>query len=1057
MKLFKLFPVAVAAFALASCSSDDLKDQAVSTNANALRFSIEDTNTRAGVVGDATDAISALQFRWTKDDKIRVYDENLAMYDVYEYGGTSFAENPAEAEFTNPAPWDEKKLTSYSVGVYPNSSVEAVYLDKTDRGLKHIEMTLPESYIYEAPDLAKEAYRCDMPMYGNIDNVATGVTQMNFLTAWTRIYMRNIPTDVKYIAVVSKNAAQPLTGLFEAQVHYPLQSTDEPWLKTKAATDDGTWGNLLYAALPTITEEAAKGGICFPLPVQKYDNLTIYGLKESAGLTPDAVNAGTPDAEKTAWDALVAAGKAIEIATRNDVPFTRRRQCWSVLYTYTYYLDTDPVDPFRPGEVSKVLADNADNIIGNFRIVPYSSSDASSPIDPTKAKKMVSGEGDYYTHRIEIPNIKAGDKAKIFLDFSGAGIQYDEALQIYDKNPETNQFNGEITIIPGKIQGGSDKAKIEVNLPQAKVWIVGDGANIIGNVDIQNAKEVHIGDGETATLQDNTRTVVVKGGKLYIEDKADIKKVYAQAYAGNPTQHAEEIIVNAGGQISDIAYIQTKCNITLNGAGYDASTSKLYTGTANDGLASINKLSCVDVKDDITIYSQGDARIGRIDAPTLAKKKLNLLTINSKMFQKSATDKAPTKGRALGSLVIGSTTNAVVFTASQLTKLTEGTTANTTVVADVIDMNNVEWTGGALANDFVSQNYNSTTNKWNDLTVDAQKEVSTKTGKTTIKNVVFKKPTASGNGLFATCTNDANIKGFILEGVKMQENQNSPLDAPLGTLVGNATAKITVNTVEVKNLAFSSQDGNIMGGLIGSISGADAVINNTSVAGAITGRGFGGGLIGQLNANDATFTNCSANVSFTHSMAGTTLKYSYAGTFGAFVGGALGAADVIVYDGKFGTALTKAQKGNGINNAGLCFGAIMTDADIPYFGGNPWIGRFTGSSVGTLTTYKTIKNATAKRQFYQYTYFETSMVQKRFQATSDGGWEVTAQKTINSHKATSEASKSDPLSINYSGTSDDLDSKTTTNWIMAAQYGMNIYSRYNEMTYDNTYVDGVTE
>ena len=95
MKLFKLFPVAVAAFALASCSSDDLKDQAVSTNANALRFSIEDTNTRAGVVGDATDAISALQFRWTKDDRIRVYDENLAMYDVYEYGGTSFAENPS--------------------------------------------------------------------------------------------------------------------------------------------------------------------------------------------------------------------------------------------------------------------------------------------------------------------------------------------------------------------------------------------------------------------------------------------------------------------------------------------------------------------------------------------------------------------------------------------------------------------------------------------------------------------------------------------------------------------------------------------------------------------------------------------------------------------------------------------------------------------------------------------------------------------------------------------------------------------------------------------------
>lgn len=1033
MKLFKLFPVAVAAFALASCSSDDLKDQAVSTNANALRFSIEDTNTRAGVVGDATDAISALQFRWTEDDKIRVYDENLAMYDVYEYGGTSFAENPAEAEFTNPAPWDEKKLANYSVGVYPNSYVEAVYLDKTDRGLKHIEMTLPESYTYEAGSLTKEAYRCDMPMYGNIDNVATGVTQMNFLTAWTRIYMRNIPTDVKYIAVVSKNAAQPLTGLFEAQVHYPLQSTDEPWLKTKAATDDGTWGNLLYAALPPITEEAAKGGICFPLPVQKYENLTIYGLKESAGVTPDAVNAGTPDAEKAAWDALVAAGQAIEIATRNDVPFTRRRQCWSVLYTYTYYLDTDPVDPFRPGEVSKVLAANADNIIGNFRIVPYSKADGLTPVDPTKAKKMVSGEGDYYTHRIEIPNIKAGDKAKIFLDFSGAGIQYDEALQIYDKNPETNQFNGEITIIPGKIQGGSDKAKIEVNLPQAKVWIVGDGANILGNVDIQNAKEVHIGDGETVTSQNNTRTVVVKGGKLYIEDKADIKKVYAQAYAGNPTQHAEEIIVNPGGQISDIAYIETQCNITLNGAGYDASASKLYTGTTNDGLASINKLNCAGVKSNITISSYGDSRIGRIDAPTTGDK-LNYLTIKSKMFQKSEADKAPTIGRALGTF----NSDPAVFTASQLTKLVEsGVTAATKVVADEIDMNNVEWKGGSIAANFISVNYNELNKTWNDLTVAAQKQMSTHSGKTLIKNMILKNTVS--NGLFATMSTAATIAGFEFNKVEFKVDQDANTVVKIGTLVGEATAAATIDEITVTGLDFQSTAATAMGGLIGTT--AEAVtINDASVSGTLKGRSFIGGLIGQITATAMKYIKIydTKTPSLTFGLKlldGTSLGASQVGTFGNFIGGATANADIKIHDCNYGTAISKQDKGNGVSTAGLRFGAVGHDnTDEPFFGGNPWIGRFTGT-VGTLESY--ISTNANKKSFTQFKYEAEKM---------------TKQNWANAASAfdTSDASKKTGTATVYDGTA-----ATVGNPNEGYQYGSNIYLTYTDVKlgYDNAYKD----
>lgn len=1045
-KIMKLFPVALAVLALASCSDDIVTNNVKNVDDNSLYFTMESTSdaTRAGVVGDATDALSALSFRWTKDDDIRVYDQNLAMYDVYQYKGESFMANTPAAQFENPAPYEEKKLDSYSIGVYPNSAVEAVYLDKTDRAKKHIVMNVPVEYTYEVSTAdGKEAIRCDVPMYGNIDDVTTGVTQMNFLTAWTRIYTRNIPADIQYICVVSENDDQPLTGQFEAQVHYPLASTDEPWLQKKEDVEE-TWGNIMYSDI-SVTPAALreKGGICFPLLVQKYDNIHIFALKAGAGYTPvDLDLLGNNMSDVDGWQKLLDDGLAIEIDSKENLNITRRRQCWTVRYTYDYYLDTDAFDPFRPGEVSKVLAAQASNIIGDFKVIPYSGADGLTPVDPTKAKVLTSGPGDYYTHRIEIPQISP--LANIILDFSGAGIQYDEALQIYDKNPETNKFSGKLTIIPGEIKGGSDKAKIEVNLPLATVYIVGDGVNPIGNVDVQNAKEVHIGDGIMPTTQDNTRTVVFKGGKLYVEDQAEVKKLYAQAYAGAENQHAEELIVNPGGYVSNYAYIETDCNVTLNGAGYDASTSTLYTGVKNDGLASINNLDCSKVPTGITIYSQGDSRIANVVAPT-AGDKLNKLFIKTKLFQKSATNAAPTKGRVLGT--IGA--DKAIVTGSMLTKLAEdGAAAVTKIYADEIDMNNVEWTGGNVGANVLSINYNTATKAMNKLDVAEQKQVSTKTGKTIIKNLKLKKITdGTGNGLFKTLNAEATIAGLELQTVEFKQDLDASANLAFGALVGVTSAAATIDEITVTGLDFESKGASMFGGLIGKATVAAVTINDASVSGTLKGRGFIGGLIGQTTNEAAAeikiYDSKTPSLTFGLSLVdGTSLAPSQVGTFGSFIGGATMAAKISIFDCNYGTAISKEVKGAGVSTQGLRFGAIGDEAtDEPFFGGNPWIGRFTGEAAGNLVTYNSVTVADKGKKFYCNTYGEKSMTRTRWEGAGD--YAKTTQKNINGG------------ALHTTGVADEwiYDGDDTTFGHDAKQYGVKIYATYGAIAYDNTYVD----
>ena len=1016
--IIKLFPVAVAALSLASCNSDDFSifNQTEKAPDNALSFTIESTTpengTRAGIVGNVMSRVNGVQFKWTNGDVIRVYDNTMSEWNKFTYADGSFQDGTT---FT-PDAQNNTNLT-YDLALYPADEVEAVYMDKDSKLKKHIEMSLPTVYNYEEKvdytDENKAGYRCDMPMYGNVTNVAAalGSNQMNFLTAWTRVYLRDLPANVKYIALVSENADQPLTGRFRATVTYDAQGnvTDIPLL---AAEDDlePTWGNVVYAEVNTTagTAQAAvkdSAAICFPfLAEQVYDKLTVYALTAGTDIT-------TLKTESD-WASAVAADKAFVIASRNDIDNTteartfHRKNCWTVRYTEPVVIDVDDYDPLLPGDLTDIINSKKNKAISELWLQIVSGGAGTD-------KTLHSSEGYERNHVTTIPKMQNGVDVKIDLSDAAATLLTDENWTI------NGDFDKKLTIIQGELASGSKAtSKIEINLPNADVVIVSDGTNDLTNIDIQQANSITIGDGETSTKFATGKTLVVRDGTAYVTNAAVVEKVIADPNYTNNTK-ADKIVALGGGTIS-MADINTTTNVEVLGSGNKA--------------ANVSRIDAAGVKEDISIYSEGRAKIYRITAPTAAAG-MSLLNITSKLNENEAFTTE---------LGVINASDPAIFTAAQLyTASKNGTTAKTYIVADELDLNNNLIEGATLGADLIGYNYDETNTRMKNQTVASEKAVTTKTGATVIKNLKIK--AQAENGLFGKLGAVATVAGFKVNTVALGGDAiAASTDLKIGAVVGSTNAyALTVDDVTVEGLAFNMAGASYLGGILG-YADAAATITDAKVTGEIKGRGFIGGIIGGITTTSAAAVKIytsETNVTFgnvVNLISGTSLSDLYAGTFGCFIGGdasAAGTANTIdIYDGKFGTAITKTIKGDGVNNAGLRFGAKANGSDIPFFGGNAWVGRFVNNAAAAvLTSY--VGKSVDKKSYWKYTYSETQMVKTQWTdgtgAYTDGTQTTTAGATIT-----------------YNGT------ETTYN-TNGYRFGTNIFTVYADadVAYDAAYID----
>ena len=1026
-KIFKFLPFALAGFALASCQSDDLNvAPEAKHNPNALQIvteSLEDGDyTRAGAISAST--LKSTTLKWNTNDVLRVYDATLSMWDKYTYTGVEFADDVADFE-----PANDNSLTSFSLGAFPADNVEAAYLDKNDKTVRHLEMTIPDYYDYtdKTFENGTVGYRCDLPMYGNISALNT-ISQMNYLTAMVRVNMLDVPKETKYLVLVDESAIEhPLAGPFIADI----DGVTPPVLKQDAKFDPANYTNRIIAKINPnafLATPASKDSAGIFLPVvagQNYDQLTLYAVINDAKTVADL------QAEATANFAGTPASY-LKIATREwNAP--ARKKVWWVRYTNTCYIDTDELDALYPGHITAALNEHTKSI-GELVIKPYSASGgAVKPLNPK--------EGDQFYHQIIIPKMVNG--CKVTLDLSDCGVLYTEALQIYRNTEDANlgEFKGDFKIIPGEIAAGSSAtSKVEIKLPGSNVEIVSDGVHPLGHLDVQNATKTTIGDGSTATDLAG-KTVTIQDGIAFIKKGVNLSggTIIAKAYAGDATQFPTKITVEGGATVTTIDN-DCQCNIDVI--------------STDDNEAVVNSLDCAGVANSITIYSEGKANIKEIICPAgnagTGVGGAQLLTIKSKLTNESTTPDvlaisttAATAGATFG---LAAATPAI-YTAAQLVQaVAGGIVADTYIMADEIDLNNLPWVGlNTITANLYGYNHDATTDTWKG-TANADKVVKTATGKNVIKNM--KIDAIDGNGLIKNI--DASAGAVEIAGLEFTSPSFSNTGAAVnnigvvaGTIGNDAAANnIELTNIKVTGLSVASKAGNGVGGLIGAVTVAQSgagVINVQSVdvaATSIAARSFVGGIIGRvagnvtaINVYDSQAELASLSLSLADGV--TTLYPTYAGTWASFVGGTEGNPNVAlnIYNSTHGTVISKTTKGGGINNQGLRFGANADANDVPFFGGNPWIG-FCGTPAGacgtTLKVYK--KNNDDGKNYTVYEYDQTSMQANTYTGATNAYLPAGATHTTQ---------------VNYNGVYAAAAGANPTVSGVAYRYGTNIYSIYD--------------
>lgn len=1046
MKKFNWIPAALALVSLASCSDNELFTNTNGETVDGVN-SIAVTTELVGV-GDVTRSMvesyashyhGAYRVVWEQNtDQLRVYDNTVSAYDVYKYSGANLASNIDATKWVvddaNP-----QLNGQFTLAAFPSSWVKSASRSMANKDYTELQMSIPANFNYaegtganaiQAGDI--NAYAGNLPMYGKCD-AGDGEVKLNFLTAMVKIAMKDLPATAKSVTLESvptwtgkdyaggnysaytteqKAYAQVLTGRFQAEVQRVAGET--PVLKP---VEDlrATYGRKITVDLTgKFTADADTTSLWLPIPAeQAYEQLKV-----------------------STWTAANGTGTETVIATRENWAPTRNR-IWEVMYTSTYMLDTDPLTGLYPGDITNVLNQESD-AIGTLVIKPYSKTGIA-------VKALNPKAGDVYYHQITVPNMV--NNANITLDMSYKGILYGEALQIYEKEGE--DFTGTFTIIPSAIETGSTAtSKIEVNLPNADVVILGTG---LGNIDIQSAKSITIGDDQGTTTNMTGYTLTVQDGTAVIKKNANIATVIAQAYAGDPTQHAEKITVEGGATVTTLNN-NTKCDIELIGE------------TTNEAL--ITTLNCSGVTEEINITSTGKAAIGDLKTNTTAgSENLCKLNITSTLGLQATGVNATAS--TLGTYNTNTDGVNYIYTAAQLVNAaTANYAANTVIVADEIDLNGTEcvWTGGNLANNLTGYNADATASyAWKATTV----KDATKTHKNVIKNM--KLAAVAGNGLVKNITAAATIGG--LEFVNPSFTSTTAVDnigVLAGTITPAATATIAISNVKVSGLDVSSKAGNGVGGLIGKVDGTTAkptvnIMNADVASTAIKARSFVGGLVGRVigtNGADFNIYDSQANLSNLELLLAdgvTTLYPVYAGTWGAFIGGTEANPTVAlnIYDSSYGTAISKATKGNGINNQGLRFGANADANDVPFFGGNPWIGFCgiaTGTSNTTLTTFKSVSTAAADKgkNFYKYAYGAASMTVTRWNGA--GNYAETTPKALDGGALKVGATTVGANSVTYDGTNAAgvAASKAPGNfaWKSGFKYGTTIYSIYDTSALD---------
>lgn len=862
MKIFKFFPVALAALALASCSNDDFISEGVDyqLKSNEMLVTVEDlgdSQTRAGIVEGQYEktpgnyAISKILV-FNPGDVLKVYDEvnswkpqtwklkkvSGADKDVHYTLGNGVAGGDA-AIFENTVAGGGEYSNGY--GIFPATfkkgaaDVKFGQFSDEDRTtmtfdfdafkvMNNVTVNKALSLEADAKVQAKFAtnknFMFPIPMWGITKTVGANKTmQLKYLTAFLRIDITNVAAKhateankewSKYLLIRSDNV---LTGKFTATIADP-----EADLPTKAPVLVPAEGNNMPVA-PAAGEDG--------------NDLAAYPMTGAIATanTDILVKLGNVEGDIVVYVPIYA-GENEETSTVNhnfSIYLSDNTQCAGAGAVTTINFGTSP-NVLHKGNAAiaktKVGRGETYNVIDDSR---KANTTATSPYEMVKAilDEDAKATRDFeitFTTPIKVRNEDTTPQNQ-WIDFEGFdGYGFTNASPLKHNVKVNVTFNNNNT--------GGTESFLKIN----KIG----GKKLTLNINSASTNEKIIVTDQMASLLEITGKVNKLENNSTAQYNASTGKITKGLLLKAP---ATSSVITTGAMDIDIPYNTTdniklltlakgiqKINI-LNGY-----VEKLNTAAGDDKIT----------KNTVTINTTGESSIKEIDytnvpaataAPKNFTKELEFKTVWS--GDKQSTFEATKITGALSANGGAAITDGIV-TAAQLAALPSGTTA--TLLAKEFDLNgsNETWTpvsqlSGNLSGNFFVYPAAGTT--------DATKQA-------TIKDMKVE-ATAAGQdlGLFSNVgAAGVTVKNLIISNTTINA-ASGMIPASAGVFAAKSTNAVAFENVDITGATITTAGmSQNLGGLIGILSGATnysfADVTTTNVA--ITGYKNMGGIIGNV-------------------------------------------------------------------------------------------------------------------------------------------------------------------------------------------------------------------
>lgn len=843
-RIFKFFPVALAAIALASCSDNldtfDKVQEKQLTNHDLVVQMDGDDATRSGYVTSIYDYSIHSALFFNEGDQMKLYHNATSwkpeVWTASEYG--QYKNATGTAVFSN----DDAEITTDedAYGIYPanlaqfgNENRTSIQFDLT--GLKFITYSADDQTFLTKDNQEKHgtAYAAPFPIWG-VKAAGKSVMTAKHLAGILRLDIANVatPSAVGKCRYVIIQSAKKLNGVIktandlllptpaeEAKVPTANLMSQAPVLETEAASVV----SFVSGAVPVTPATIGDDMIVVKVPFGAPEHLMVF-----VPLTPGMV------------------GGDVKIYVSNEVSTADATIDETAAGTLTYTLTAEKIAEENQAQ-GKSEADKAATSVrpGIF----YRINDDSSNINDEAKTPFQLAEG-----------IIAADQAA-YRDFE---ITFTKPIEV--KNNDDSPQNFLLNLAGGEdryglAEGWALKHNVTVNLTLQESADAGSVPSVLYIRTKEGSKKLTLNIMNDANPIDR---IEIEEGKLKSElvlKREAVAKALPNITVGKGND--DLVTIKSGNNATGSGNLITGSNIKIEIGAYNT-VDRIKSLTLANGVKQVNikdaSIANINIAggasaiaNDVVINTESKVGINVVEynnmpktAGTAAGKSIDSynLIFKSKWVAGTAASSAPATFTTTIIRDGATTINNCITTASELAAATTAGTDYTVVGEYDLDGTKSAWTslGGLTANVFGAQYF-----RFSDAATRAI------TGRATVKNL------KGENGLIASWTPAAAtdvISNFTFDGTNKVEKAAG---TKLGLLVGEVSTATAAGTI--KNITLngtnSIQDATVgknaaciaIGGVIGKTSGNNALqLANVKVGANTNVYGFRyvGGIIGEV-------------------------------------------------------------------------------------------------------------------------------------------------------------------------------------------------------------------